>query len=365
MNSRTRARSSDPELNRSAFGPPVLGFVGIHAGRRKDQPVSQNEVLAGLFERSGYEVRRASTVRRPIPRTLHHILSILSWRRVDLMVIAVFSGRSFRMAELATLLGRLTGKRMVLFLHGGNLPVFGPAHRRRVERVFQRADAVLAPSTYLADTFRDWGYDVHVVPNVLAIERYEYRHRPAASPNLLWMRTFHEHYDPLMAVQVLDAVRERHPEVRMTMGGADQGMLAATREEATRLGVADRITFAGYLTPEGKQEAFASHDVFLNTNVVDNMPVSVLEASACGLVPVATAVGGVPAIIDDGVNGRLVSSGDVEAMAEAVSDLLDDPSTYAAMSAAARDFAEHASWPAVRRLWESELRMILPERELP
>jgi glycosyltransferase involved in cell wall biosynthesis len=224
---------------------------------------------------------------------------------------------------------------------------------------------VLAPSAYLADTFRDWGYDVRVVPNVLAIERYEYRRRPAASPNLLWMRTFHEHYDPLMAVRVLAALRDRHPEVRMTMGGADQGLLAATRAEADRLGVSDRIDFAGYLSADGKASAFATHDVFLNTNVVDNMPVSVLEASACGLVPVATAVGGVPAIITDGENGVLVPSGDVEAMADAVSTLLDDPPTFAAMSESARRFAEHASWPAVRALWESELRMILPEKELP
>ena len=365
MSPSTRLRTQDLELPTPAHAPPMLGFVGIHAGRRTNQPVSQNEVLAGLFERSGYEVRRASTVRRPIPRTLHHILSILSWRRVDLMVIAVFSGRSFRMAEIATFLGRLTGKRMILFLHGGNLPVFGPAHRRRVERVFQRADAVLAPSSYLGDTFREWGYDVHVVPNVLAIERYRYRPRAAASPNLLWMRTFHEHYDPLMAVRVLAALRERHPEARMTMGGADQGLLSATQAEANRLGVSDRITFAGYLTAEGKEAAFAEHDVFLNTNVVDNMPVSVLEASACGLVPVATAVGGVPAIITDRVNGRLVPSGDVGAMVDAVSELLEQPSTYARMSASAREFAEHAAWPAVRALWESELRMILPDRELP
>ena len=57
------------------------------------------------------------------------------------------------------------------------------------------------------------------------------------------------------------------------------------------------------------------HDIFLNTNVVDNTPVSVLEAAASGLVPVATAVGGVPKLLTDDVDSLLVASGDDEAMA--------------------------------------------------
>lgn len=343
--------------------PTELGFVGIHAGSRTDQPVSQNEVLAALFERSGYRVQRASAVRRPLWRTLHQIVSILSWKRADVLVIAVFSGRSFWIAELATRLGRLTGKRLVLFLHGGNLPVFGPRHRAWVERVFSRADLVLAPSDFLADTFREWGYDVRVIPNVLDIDRYEYQERTEARPNLLWMRTFHEHYDPLMAVQVLAKVREQHPAARLTMGGADQGLLDATRAEVTRLGLDDHVSFAGYLREDAKVAAFASHDIFLNTNVVDNMPVSVLEVSACGLVPVATAVGGVPAIIRDGHNGVLVPAGDVDAMADAVLGLLADPERFRAMSRRARELAECSSWPQVRERWEEELSWVLARFE--
>ncbi len=95
------------------------------------------------------------------------------------------------------------------------------------------------------------------------------------------------------------------------------------------------------------REAFAEHDIFLNTNIVDNMPVSVLEASAAGLVPVATAVGGIPDLLTDGVDGVLVSAGDDEAMAAAVLDLLDHPARYAAMSARAREMSERSSWTQV------------------
>ncbi|MEZ5179697.1 MAG: glycosyltransferase family 4 protein [Acidimicrobiales bacterium] len=340
---------------------PVLGFIGIHAGKRTDQPISQNETLALLFESVGYRVVRASAVRHPALRTLHQIVSLLRWRKVDAVVIAVFSGRSFWIADFASFLAKRVGhSKVILFMHGGNLGVFGPEHRAWVSRVYDRADLLLAPSDFLADAFRAWGYDVHVIPNVLSIQSYRYQPRTVARPNLLWMRTFHEHYDPLVAVEALARVAEVHPDATMTMGGADHGLLEATKARAAELGVADRIRFPGYLTPETKAQAFADHDVFLNTNIVDNMPVSVLEAAASGLVPVATAVGGIPALLTDGVDSRLVPAGDAEAIATAVLGLLEDPDAFAALSRGARELALRSGWPAVYARWREELHELLP-----
>ncbi len=82
------------------------------------------------------------------------------------------------------------------------------------------------------------------------------------------------------------------------------------------------IDFPGYIGADDKAAAFADHDIFLNTNVVDNMPVSVLEASASGLVPVATAVGGIPNLLTDDVDSVLVAARDDQAMATEVLRLL-------------------------------------------
>jgi glycosyltransferase involved in cell wall biosynthesis len=342
----------------------VLGFIGIHSGGRPDQAVSQNETLAALFTELGYTVRQASAVRRPLLRTLHQIVALLSWRDVDVLVVAVFSGRSFLIADFAGLLGRLTGKRIVFFLHGGNLPVFGREHRRWMERVLDRADLILAPSESLSEVFEAWGYDVRVVPNVLAIERYDYRPRTVPRARLLWMRTFHEHYNPVMAVRVLARVAAQAPDAAMTMAGADHGELAATRAEARRLGIEDRVTFPGYLDASGKREAFDRHDIYLNTNIVDNMPVSLLEAAASGLVPVATAVGGIPYLISDDEDGVLVPSCDDEEMARSVLELLGDAGRFAKLSAGARRLAERSSWAEVQKLWARELALVVPDLEV-
>ena len=347
-------------VRRSERQRASLGFIGIHAGVRGGQAVSQSEILADRFSRDRYPVRQASTIRNPVLRTLHQLVSILSWRRVDALVIDVFSGRSFRMAEVATGVGRLRGLRLVLFLHGGNLPEFAPAHRRRVERVFRRADLILAPSEFLAGTFRRWGHDVRIIPNLVESDPGPTALRERARPRVLWMRTFHEHYDPITAVRAFARVAEQHPDARMTMGGADHGLLDATKDAARQLGVADRISFPGYLDTESKRTAFAEHDIFLNTNLVDNMPVSLVEASGAGLVPVATNVGGIPAVVVDGCNGVLVEPGDDVSIATAVMELLEDRERYAAISAGAREFAASSTWPEVRRRWEEELSLLLP-----
>jgi len=334
----------------------VLGFLGIHAGHRTDRPASQDETVADLFEADGFVVRRASSCRNRLLRTLDQLVSVLRWRDVDVVVIAVFSWRSFWIADFASAISRrIPRRKVVLFLHGGELPVFADAHPRRVRRVFDRADRVLAPSRFLRDAFDGWGYDIGIVPNVIAFEQHQYLARTEARPHLLWMRAFHRNYGPVMALEVLARVRERVPAATMTMGGVDHGMLGEAKRAAARLGLEQAVEFPGYLDGPARAEAFARSDLFLNTNIVDNTPVSVIEAAACGLVPVANRIGGVPVLLTDDVDSRLVDAGDVDAMADAIVSLIEDPETFARLSLGARALAMSYRWQEVRGRWLEEL----------
>jgi glycosyltransferase involved in cell wall biosynthesis len=69
---------------------------------------------------------------------------------------------------------------------------------------------------------------------------------------------------------------------------------------------------------------------------MESFGLAALEAMACGVPSIATRVGGVPELIEDGVNGLLFPVGDTEAMAAAAIALLGDEARLAAMSAAAR-----------------------------
>lgn len=337
---------------------PSLGFISIDAAGRAGQPPSQSEILKGLFAEAGFTVRSASSLRSPAVRTGHQMAAASTWG-VDVLIISVYSGLSFLYADLTSLIGSLRrSTKVVLVLHGGELPQYGARHQGRVRRVLDRADLIVAPSRFLADEFRGWGFDVAVISNVVALDDYEYTPRSRPRPALLWMRTFHEHYDPLLAVDVVAALIHGFPDIRLTMGGADHGQLDATRERVRALGVGDQVRIAGYLDAVGKRAAMRDHDIFLNTNRVDNTPVSVLEAAACGLVPVATRVGGIPSLLTDDVDSVLVPPGDAATMAAQIASLLEDPERFERLSAGARNLAEQSAWPAVKERWLEALRLL-------
>ena len=344
-----------------ATGPagarPRLCFVGPMLGVNPGWVTSQGERLAGLLADAGYTVRITSHVPERLPRLFDTLRSLYTWRNdIDLVVHQVFSGPAFGITDAASALCNQFGLRQVFVLHGGALPEFAAKRGAWIRRVLRRAEAIVAPSAYLATVFSSFpelSPRIRVIPNILEIDQYAYRHRPCVEPRLLWMRTFHEVYNPRMAVEVLVELRRSHPEATLTMAGQEKGLHAAVQDLARNRGLAGVIRFPGFLGPQDKTREFGDHDIYINTNRVDNMPVSVLEAGAFGLPVVATAVGGVPYLLRDGETGLLVPDGDVAAMAQAVRRLLDEPELAGRLSANGRRLVESCAWEPVRVQWEA------------
>lgn len=329
---------------------PRVGLIGPMLGSNPGWAVGQGEILAGLLAREGWGVRAASSRVNRWLRLGDVATSPFRWRgRVDVLVLMVFSDQAFHLVEAASATAARVGTPMIFWLHGGNLADFLARHPDRVRRVLSRGRARVAPSGFLAEPF-----DARVIPNVVDLEQYPYRHRPVVAPRLLWMRTFHELYRPDLALRVLELLKGTG--ATLTLAGQDKGLLGETRRRAEEMGL--DVRFAGFLDVEGKRREFPRHDVFLNTNRVDNAPVSVLEAAAFGLPVVTTDVGGIPHLLRSGEEALLVPEGDAEAMAAAVRRLLDEPGLAGRLSAAGREVAERSSWPRVKPLWEELLREV-------
>src|SRR5690606_22157629 len=114
---------------------------------------------------------------------------------------------------------------------------------------------------------------------------------------------------------------------RLSMIGSDMGdgSLQATEAIAIELGVSDRLVLNGRVTKSDVPERLSRGDIFLNTTDVDNVPITVLEAMACGLCVVTTDVGGLPYLAADGVDALLVPRDDPKAMARAVMRIVEEP----------------------------------------
>jgi len=116
-------------------------------------------------------------------------------------LIEVYSGAAFAWAEAACFLLRLIGRPYALALHGGNLPAFAERWPGRVRRLMKSAAIVASPSSYLSEAVKRWRNDVIILPNAIQVDAYRFRLRHRADPRLIWLRAFHEIYDPVTAVK--------------------------------------------------------------------------------------------------------------------------------------------------------------------
>ncbi len=271
-------------------------------------------------------------------------------------------------AHLARELLGGSGPRTVVTLHGTDITVVGtdPAYRRVTRFGIDRADGVTAVSRWLAEeTARIFGTTraVEVVPNFVDVDRF----RPGGDPSV--RRSLAAPGEVLLAhvsnfrpvKRVRDVVRcfahvaERRP-ARLVLVG-DGPERPGAEEEARRLGVHAAVTFLG--EQEGVETLLPAADLFLLPSESESFGLAALEAMACGVPVVGTRTGGLPEVVDDGVNGHLCGIGETGCMAEFALALLGDPGRHAAFREAARARAEALSRDVVVPRYEAVYEGVL------
>jgi glycosyltransferase involved in cell wall biosynthesis len=330
-------------------------------GRNPGYVTTQGLILAEHFARdTEHSVLITSSNTNRYLRLAEMVSTLLRNRRsIDIQCLEVYSGRSFVVEDVASWIGKRLGQRIVMVLHGGALPEFMARFPRWTKRVLARADRLVAPSRFLARAAERYGFQVQVIPNIVDVNAYPFRHRRELSPRLFWMRSFHPIWNPEMAVRVLASLREKVPEATLVMAGQDKGMQLQVKRLTESLGLNGQVRFPGFLDMQAKIHEGSVADIFINTNRIDNMPVAVVEACAMGLPVVSTAVGGIPDLLTDGETGLLVPDDDDQAMVRAIHHLLKDPDLAGRLSMSGRRLAEQSSWEHVRPQWEGVFTQLI------
>lgn len=340
-----------------------IAVVGQMAGRNQGQVPSQGEILADLWRKAGHPVVCVSSSPNRYLRIADIIKTLIFQKRqIDLLCLQVFSGPSFIIADIASKLGRILRQPVVMVLRGGGLPEFMGRYPRWTSRVLSRANTLIAPSAFLARALIPYKLHGQVIPNVINLSKYPYRHRQVIQPRLLWMRSFHPIYNPMMAIRVLAQVKEKFPEANLVMGGQDKGLEIEVKHLAKKNGVESAVRFAGFLDMTAKAREGHSADIFINTNHIDNMPVSVVEFCAMGLPVVATAVGGIPDLLTHEETGLLVPDNDDQAMVAAILRLLNSSNLTGHLSSNGRLLATRSSREEVLPQWKRVFAEVIEGR---
>jgi glycosyltransferase involved in cell wall biosynthesis len=168
-----------------------------------------------------------------------------------------------------------------------------------------------------------------------------------------------------LLLEAVAIVRGRVPDVRAVIVG-DGPEAAVLEQRAAALGLADSVTFAGYVAQPETPSWYRTGDVFALSSNFDNSPNAVLEAMACGLPVVATDVGGVREFVESGRGGLIVPRGDATAFAGALETYLGSPEHARADGShnRARTTAEFSWRASAQRLLEVYRGAIAARREV-
>ena len=240
--------------------------------------------------------------------------------------------------------------KVITTLHGTDITLLGvdPSFSEIVRFGIEESDGVTAVSESLRqDTYRELGCscDIEVIPNFIDCDTYRRMPvtdlRASLAPRgeklLIHVSNFRPVKRVDVAMEVFARVRAQVPARLMLVG--DGPDLAKVQRLATTLGVADDVVALGEQDPVIPLLSVA--DVFLLTSAQESFGLAALEAMACGVPVVASRVGGLSEVVDDGVSGCLHASEDVDGMARSVVMLLTDDARHARMASAAEHSAHN------------------------
>jgi len=350
-------RSDMPEMHIGLVGPlpPPPGGMANQTRQLARLLVSEGLDVELVQTNAPYKPAWVEKLRgvRAVFRLLPYLWRL--WRsagRADLLHVMANSGWSWHLfAVPAIWVGWLRHTPVVVNYRGGEADAFFRKSFRWVRPSLERVAAVVVPSGFLAGVFRSRGIDVHIVRNIVDIQRFtssaaRAQHR-SAGPHLLITRNLEPIYDIGTALRAFRRIYEADPGATLTVcgSGPERERLLAQAEE---LGVGGAVTFTGRLDNDRIAGLYRSADVMINPSLADNMPISILEAMACGVAVVTTDVGGVPYLVSHEKSALLVPPGDDQAMAEAVISLLRDPALRERLAKAGQEEIHDYTWPRVR-----------------
>ena len=189
------------------------------------------------------------------------------------------------------------------------------------------------------------GADIAVIRNGVELDRLRPAPHRFPDPTFLYLGRLKRYKRVDLVLRAVALLAERGSDVRMVVAGRGDAR-ASLEETARRLGIRDRVRFAGFVSERRKAELLARAWVHVLTSPREGWGISSVEASACGTPSVVSDSPGLRETVRHGETGLIVPHGRVELLAEALARVMAPPERDR-MGRAARTMAEQHSWDRV------------------
>jgi len=318
-----------------AYAPDNVAFRYVATMREGNSLLKLSVFVAGLF------------------RLLHAFVTF----RPDLVHIHFSKAGSVWRKGIVAFVARLCRTPYILHAHGGEFREFFAKVTRFLRLwillMLRRACFLVV----LSENWREFyqgitqlpQHRVVILPNPVVLPPFVPERAQRSTVTLLFLGRMSVLKGPkriLEAVALLpQAAREK---VHVVLAG--DGDVAGVRDRMAELGLDKQVTVLDWVDSEKRDSLLASADVYVLPSLNEGLPMSVLEAMSWGLPVVASPVGGIPEVVQDGFNGFLVPPTDIPAISQAIQRLVEDEPLRLQMGANARASVEPLN---ITRYWQS------------
>jgi glycosyltransferase involved in cell wall biosynthesis len=231
---------------------------------------------------------------------------------------------------------------------------------RAAATTLRMADLIISPSDYVVRVFAGHGIPARRIFNIVDPGLFAYRWRRPLRPVFLTNRILEPLYNVECVLRAFAIIQQRYPEASLTVAH-DGPSRPGLEQLAVDLGLR-HTRFVGRVPHDKIPQLYDEADIYLTSPNTDCMPGSLLECFCAGLPVIATAVGGIPYIVEHEHTGLLVDKNDHRSMAECAIRLLEDPKLVERLTRNARAEVERYDAHRIRKEWISVYHEIAAAR---
>ena len=287
---------------------------------------------------------------RTITNSFKFWLSLLKkLRKIEIVHIFSSGTTGYIISTLPALYAaQIYGKKTILHYHTGEAETHLKKWKKSV-RTMRMFDRIIVPSQFLVDVFAKFDLRAKGIFNFVETEKFKFRARKPLKPVFLANRNFEAHYKVRDVLRAFSTIQKKIPAARLIIAG-----VGSEESELKKLSTDLQLKnteFVGRIEQEKMPEFYDQADIYLNSSIVDNMPLSIIEAFSCGLPVVTTDAGGIPFIVEHEETGLLVSVDDHESLAQESIRLLENDELAQKIIAKSRAECVKYSWSQIREQW--------------
>ncbi len=270
---------------------------------------------------------------------------------------------------LAWALSRWTKIPYVLTAHLGDVPGGVPEKTKDWFRlvfpitrwIWRDASARVAVSEYTRGlALKHYGEEILVIPNGVEVNSAKLSSIQINEPPVIvFAGRFMEQKSPLQVVQTLNEIKNLSWKCIMI---GDGPLMPDVKKSIAELGLEDRFTFPGWVTPDEVMEYFGKSDILFMPSLSEGLPVVGVQALAKGLAIVASRIGGFVDLVDEGQNGYLIETGKRAGYKTRLQEALQNPSRLLSLRQASLEKAKSFEISRIAERYEAIFEQIVNDK---